>query len=106
MEVARHVQSAQNKKLVIFWQYFKKKVLQLLVCSTDMENIQTFYGIPVMFIVTCIYFFSFSFVSLFLDGLAKVFLRICHHSLRMLGPGSDCFYWPLWQIFSLRLFLL
>ena len=35
MEVARHVQSAQNKKLVIFWQYFKKKVLQLLVCSTD-----------------------------------------------------------------------
>ena len=35
MEVARHVQSTQNRKLVIFFQ-----------------NIQIFYGGPVMFVVT------------------------------------------------------
>ena len=33
MEVARHIQSTQNRKLVIFLQYIKKKVLQLLLCS-------------------------------------------------------------------------
>ena len=29
------------------------KVLQLLLCSIVMENIQIFYGFPVMFTVTC-----------------------------------------------------
>ena len=49
MEVARYVQSTQNRKLVIFLQ----RVLQLLLCSIVMQNIQIFYGGPVMFIVTC-----------------------------------------------------
>ena len=53
MEVARHFQSNQNKKLFIFFQYDKKKVLQLLLCSIVMENIQIFYSGPVMFVVTC-----------------------------------------------------
>ena len=38
MEVARQVQSAQNKKLIIFLQYIKRKVLQLLLCSILMQN--------------------------------------------------------------------
>ena len=53
MEVARHVQSTQNKKLVIFLQYPKKKELQLLLRSIVMQHIQIFYGGPVMFVVTC-----------------------------------------------------
>ena len=40
MEAAGHVQSTQNKKLVKFLQYFKKKVLQLHLCSIGMQNIQ------------------------------------------------------------------
>ena len=39
MEVARHVQSTQNKKLITFLQYIKKKVLQLLLPSIVMLNI-------------------------------------------------------------------
>ena len=38
MEVARYVQSTQNRKLVIFLQ----RVLQLLLCSIVMQNIQIF----------------------------------------------------------------
>ena len=39
MEVARHVQIVQNRKLIIFLQYiFKKKVLQLLLCSIVIQN--------------------------------------------------------------------
>ena len=53
MEVVRHVQSTQKRNLVIFLQFFKKKVSQLLLCSFLMQNIQIFYGGPVMFIVTC-----------------------------------------------------
>ena len=53
METARHVQRIQNRKLVIFFQYIKKKALQLLLCSIVIENIQIFYGGPVMFVVTC-----------------------------------------------------
>ena len=49
MEVARYVQSTQNRKLVIFLQ----RVLQLLLCSIVMQNIQIFYGGPATFIVTC-----------------------------------------------------
>ena len=48
IEVARYVQSARNNKLVIFLQ----RVLQLLLCSIVMENIQILYGGPAMFIVT------------------------------------------------------
>ena len=53
MEVARHVQGNQNKKLVIFLQHIKKKLLQLLLCSITMESIQIFCGGPVIFDVTC-----------------------------------------------------
>ena len=53
MEVARHVQSTQKRELLIFLLYIKKKVLQLLLCSIVMQNIQIFYGGSVMFIVTC-----------------------------------------------------
>ena len=53
MEVARHVQSTQNSKLVIFLKYAKKKVSQLLLRCIVMQNIQIFYGGPVMFVVTC-----------------------------------------------------
>ena len=56
MEVARHVQSTQNRKLVILLHYIKKKVSQLLLCSIVMQNIQIFYGGPVMFVVTYYYF--------------------------------------------------
>ena len=52
-EVARHVQSTQNRKLVIFLQYIKKKMSQLHMFSIVMENIQIFYGGPVMFVATC-----------------------------------------------------
>ena len=38
MEVARHVQSTQNRKLLIFLQYMKKKVLQLLLCCCDAKH--------------------------------------------------------------------
>ena len=33
MEVARHVQNKENRKLVMFLQTIKKKLLQLLLCS-------------------------------------------------------------------------
>ena len=52
MEVVRHVQNTQNKKLVIL-QYIKKKLLQLLLCFIVMQNIQIFYGGPIMFFVAC-----------------------------------------------------
>ena len=42
MEVIRHVQITQNRKLVIFLQYFKAKVSQLVLCSILMQNIQIF----------------------------------------------------------------
>ena len=49
----RHVHSTQNRKLVKFLQYIKKKVMQLLFCSIVMQNIQILYGVSVMFILTC-----------------------------------------------------
>ena len=51
-EVARHVQSTPYRKLVIVLQYIKKKVLQLLLYSTVMQNIQI-YDDPVKFVFTC-----------------------------------------------------
>ena len=53
IEVARYVQSTKNRKLVIFLQYIKKRVSQLLLCSIVMQNIPIFYWDPVMFIATC-----------------------------------------------------
>ena len=52
MEVTRYVQSTKNRKLVIFLQYNKKRVSQLLLCCIEMQKIQIFYGGTVMF-VTC-----------------------------------------------------
>ena len=49
MEVARYVQSTQNKMLVIFLQI----MLQLLLCSIVVRNIQIFDRGPAMLIVTC-----------------------------------------------------
>ena len=43
MERARHVQNTQNRQLVIFLQYNKKKVLQLLLRFIVMQNIRIFY---------------------------------------------------------------
>ena len=45
----QYVPSTQNRKLVMFLQ----RVLQLLLCSIVMQNIQIFYGSPAMFIVYC-----------------------------------------------------
>ena len=53
MNLARHVQSAKNRKLVIFLRYIKKTLWQRLLCSIIMQNIQIFYGSPVIFVVTC-----------------------------------------------------
>ena len=53
MAVLRHVKSTQNRKLVKFLQYIKKKVMQLLLCYIVMQNIQILYGVTVMFVVTC-----------------------------------------------------
>ena len=53
MKVARHVQLTQDRMLVIFLQYLKKKVSQLLLCSIVIQNIKVFYGGPGMFFVTC-----------------------------------------------------
>ena len=53
MEVARHLQSTQNRKFVIFWQYVKKRVSQLLLCSIAIQNIQILYGVLFMFVFTC-----------------------------------------------------
>ena len=55
MEVVRHVQSTQNRKLVIFFQYINKKLLQLLFFSIVMQNIRIFYGGTVMFVVIYLY---------------------------------------------------
>ena len=53
IEATRHVRSTQNRMLVIFLQYIKKKVLQLLLCSIVMQNIQILYRVPARFAVTC-----------------------------------------------------
>ena len=47
MEFARHAQSTQNRKLVIFYNILKKKLSQLLLYSIAMQNIQIFYRGPV-----------------------------------------------------------
>ena len=44
MEVARYIQSINKRKLVIFLEYILK-VLQLLLCSIVIQNIQIFHGV-------------------------------------------------------------
>ena len=44
MEVARHVQSMQNRKLVIFLQYLKKKVLTAFVFYCDPKYLDILQG--------------------------------------------------------------
>ena len=56
MEVARHVQSTQNKKLEILLHYIEKKVPRLLLCFIVMQKIQIFYAGSVMFVVNYCYF--------------------------------------------------
>ena len=51
MEVARHVQNTENRKLVMFLQYIRKNVATALF-SIVMQNIQIFYRASVMFAVT------------------------------------------------------
>ena len=41
MEKARHVQSNQNRKLVIFLQYLNKNVLQLFLCSIYFTGVRS-----------------------------------------------------------------
>ena len=43
----RHVRSTKNRELLMFLWCSKKKVLQLLLYSIVMQNIQMFYGSPV-----------------------------------------------------------
>ena len=52
MEVARLVQNTQNRKLVIFLQCIETIVWQLCFFSIVMQNIQIFYGDPVIFVVS------------------------------------------------------
>ena len=51
MKVARHVQSNEKGSLSSF-SNISKKLLQLLLCSIVMQNIQILYWVPVMFVVT------------------------------------------------------
>ena len=53
VEVVGHIQSTQNRKLVKFLQYLKKKSSQLLLCFIVMQKILIFYRGLVMFVVTC-----------------------------------------------------
>ena len=51
MKVARHVQSTKKGSLLNFSNILKK-VLQLLLCSIVMQNIQILDWVPVVFVVT------------------------------------------------------
>ena len=53
VEVATHVQNTQNRKLVIFLQYIKKIIVATALQFIVMQNIQIFYGVPVIFVVAC-----------------------------------------------------
>ena len=52
MEVARHVQNTEKRKLVIFLQHITKNVATAL-CSIVIQNIQIFSRDPFMFVVSC-----------------------------------------------------
>ena len=52
MEVTRHVQNTQNRKLVIFLQYIKKNCHNCFVFYCDAKYLDILQG-SVMFVVTC-----------------------------------------------------
>ena len=83
MEVARHIQSIENRKLAIFLQYLKTKVPQLLLCSVVIQDIKIFYRVPVMFIVTC-------FLRI-LKMMKQAFLQVLEVKIFFSGqPGYVC----------------
>ena len=59
--------------------YQKKKVSQLLLCSIVMQNIQIFYGGPVLFGVTC----SLTISTYFKDGYSDSFFLSITWTLRL-----------------------
>ena len=52
MEVTRHVQSMENKKLVILLKSLKKSGIAAFVFYCDPKHSDVLWG-PVMFVVTC-----------------------------------------------------
>ena len=93
MEVVRHVQSTQSRKLVKFLQYIKKNVLQLLLCSIVMQNIQILYGVSVMFVATCFW------VAVVKNGCGLLgSCKICYTS-RMVW-WNELIFWRLIQIWE------
>ena len=86
MEMARHVQSTQNRKLLIFFQYIRKSVTTALVFYFDAKHSDIFWG-SVMFVATCWkYFFSaINSLKMLLNlfDLNKLFQHIlfCNHNL-------------------------
>ena len=51
--MARHVQSTQNRNLVIFLEYLQKKMSQVLLYSIVRQNTQIFLEGPVTLVVAC-----------------------------------------------------
>ena len=49
-----------EQSVYVYEKCIQKKVVQLLFCSIVMQNIEIFYGGPVMFAVTCFYCFFVS----------------------------------------------
>ena len=52
MEMARHIQNTQNRKLVVFLQYIKKNGRNCFVFYCDAKHSDILWGL-VMFVVTC-----------------------------------------------------
>ena len=44
MEMTGYIQSTQNRNLVIFLEYIKKKVLQIILCSIVIQNMLLIFG--------------------------------------------------------------
>ena len=92
MELARHVQNTQNRKLVIFLQCFRKNIAAALR-SIVMQNIQIFYGGPVMFVVT--YFTiktsSINVISISLQVNTFLFHEITYNYQNLLRFSSRSF---------------
>ena len=80
MKVARYVQSTQNRKLVIFLQ----RVLQLLLCSIVMQNIQIFYRGPVYCLLLLVSSHSLTFLPKHLNIIIKQ--QLCREEFPSLLP--------------------
>ena len=88
MEMARHVQNTQNRKLAIFLQYIAIRIAATALCSVVIQNIQIFYGVPVLVVVTwfsevfhkfCIYFIHLiTWGELLLDILNIFFFQMLY----------------------------